>query len=85
MAIIKYINFWKKPYILSPEQKAHEFIENVMSFNYSIRNEWIYFMGLYYRRIFPGAPEKCYYIWAESTVDRAVVSLGDYFSRSHYD
>ena len=49
------------------------------------REEWITYMVSYYMNLWPGNSCRIYRKWAESYVDTAAGSLGDYFSRSHYE
>jgi len=51
----------------------------------SPRESWIQWQMDRYRVEFPNYRESDYRRWAEHTIDDAVHSLGDYFSRSSYE
>jgi hypothetical protein len=50
-----------------------------------VREDWIQYMILHYRKIFPRYREEDYRRWASARVDEAAEKLGDYFSRSRYE
>ena len=57
---------------------------HLLNMKMDARDEWIEYLIAYYRIVFPDNEYKIYHRWAESQVDKAAESLGDYFSRSQY-
>ena len=77
MVLFDYVTFL-------PGKRRHDIV--ALADNICPREEWIQYMVEYYKKIWPSPcyTEENYRKWAVGAIDRALESLGDYFSRSSY-